>query len=200
MSKKSPQVFSQSRVTELTAEYYKYIGEIIFKFSCIEHNIKTMIYEVVGVNPSIGRLVIRAARLEEALIDFESICQINHLKINKDGLEKAKKKCRLLKSRRDILAHSVWLERSSEIEEPHDYFIALTTGSLPKLLAKEVNTKSRKIVPQGVPISLKDIKDMAEFAEETRSFVEEYFTQFAIHNQGNLDFKNIALKNSSDSS
>lgn len=196
MARQPLKFLNKAPVTDLTDKHYERIGEIIFRFSHIENTIKFMIYEAIEINASIGRLSIRASRPSEMLTDFEIICKIKKLNYYQDGLEQLKKVCRNLKSRRDMLAHSSWLESSEEVDRSHDFIIMRTSGGHSKDTAKELGVKSRKIMPQATPISLKDLNDMAKEAKKIQEYAHEYLVNFLMNNQDKLDPINISVYNS----
>jgi hypothetical protein len=100
--------FEGSTVYKIPDEIARELGHVIARWANLERHLKLVIYNLVGIDDVIGRVVIGKARAHEQIGRVEDVLTALRLTV-KSPLKEIKKSLAELESSRNALAHGQWL-------------------------------------------------------------------------------------------
>lgn len=143
-----------SRVTiRLPAKILKEIGRVITVFSCIQHEIRLIIYVLIRVTPQEGRLVVQEPRARDSFEAIKSLMKIHNVTVT-HNVDVLASEIGEMESVRNWLAHGVWTKVNGEI------CLQITAGKWQP--AGETHAVSRKIIPAAAPVTHHQIQKIAD--------------------------------------
>jgi hypothetical protein len=148
-------------VTDLPASIVREIGRVVVLHSYLEHVLGRIIYDILDIDPKIGRTVIREPRGGEVFDMIRDLAQIKGLELSdeynaiREGIEAAK-------TQRDQVGHGVWLRD----RDTGHLFLRIIKGSWqPK--SKMRGKIKRRISPEGQEYGTPELRSTIELIEET---------------------------------
>ena len=160
-------------IPKLPAPMNREIGRIIVGFAFFEYTLTRIAYDLLSINPKQGRTAVRGPRGNELVEMVQDLCNLANLKLHfnwKSLISRAK----YINSRRDLLAHGVWLRDKNT----NNYLLLRTRGQWTPEPHKSGRLK-RAISPQGEQHALEDlisiyseIEVLFEACDELKSKVE----------------------------
>ncbi len=96
-------------IQNLPVSHTREIGRFITQWALLEWKLKQIAYDLLAVEPPVGRLAITEPRVVDYVTMLEDILRIKRLKVDVD-LKKLKTSLSELASHRDRIAHGVWLK------------------------------------------------------------------------------------------
>jgi hypothetical protein len=145
----------------LPEEYNAAIGRIVSRQAILEDNLHKLIWALLEVEPSYGRLAVPCPRAADAVTRIADLMQLRglHTKINMKSLQSS---CRQLEEFRDKLAHGVWAKHP-ESDNP---ILQITAGK------NRDGTKAR-ISPYGGNAKLETLKSYEDGINQTIDTIRE---------------------------
>lgn len=146
-------VVPTSRATiRLPAKLLKEIGRVVTVFSCIEHEIKFIIYGLLRVTPQEGRLAVREPRVRDSFEVIKSLVKIHGITVT-HNIDALVSEISEMESIRDWLAHGVWTKVNGDIR------LQITAGKWQP--PGEKNGVRRKIIPSAALMTHQHIREIA---------------------------------------
>ncbi|MCZ6496530.1 MAG: hypothetical protein O6924_10175 [Alphaproteobacteria bacterium] len=97
-------------IQNLPVAHNREIGRLITQWALLEWKLKQIAYDLLVVEPPVGRLAVNEPRVVDYVTMLEDILRVKKLKIDVD-LKKLKTALSELANHRDRIAHGVWLKR-----------------------------------------------------------------------------------------
>lgn len=97
-----------SVINDLPITLHRSIGKLVAKYAHLEYVMQTIVFELVGLSPEIGRTFIRQPRAKEVYDMIKDLAFINEITLSKeyDVIGTALAQC---ETERDMVAHGVWM-------------------------------------------------------------------------------------------
>ena len=174
-------------IKKLPARMNQRIGNIIVGFAFYEYVLTRISYELLEINPKQGRIAIRSPRGHELVEMVRDLCDLAGIKIDLD-FDAAISLSRYVNTRRDLVAHGVWLQNKSAKK----IMLLRTRGSWnPE--AKKSGSVKRALHPEGEVHTLQDLKSIEDQIEILIK------TSFALKKQVSIELLSLRKKQSSQS-
>jgi hypothetical protein len=163
MSKKPAATFEKvesALLYEVPASISREIGRIIVRWAYFEHSIQQVVWLLVGVDQTIGSYSVREPRITERIDMIQDLASLRSTKL-KDELwfQAYRVQADAAQSRRDLLAHGLWTSYPDG-----SLRVVKTRGQHPKS-RKQVPHRSRKVVPEGLSVTAKDLRWMTRMID-----------------------------------
>lgn len=142
----------------LPAEHSRQIGRIITRWAYLEWHLRQIVYQLLPVDPKAGRLVVREPRVTDAVTMISDLAEMRGVHLQKD-FKKLNTELQRLVTHRDRIAHGIWLKnRDNKIP-----ILQVTKGSW----QPDPNNPpiKRVIKPEGIPLSIKDLRVLVDQIE-----------------------------------
>ncbi len=138
---------------ELPVAYSTEIGRIITRFSYIQWQVKTCGYIVMGVDPKVGRMLVREPDLSEHLTLIQEIMKLQGLRTTVK-MTVLKHAIQQIESFRNRLAHGVWVKHG-KTKTPT---LQVTKGTYTQ--TKGGPKFNARIYPRSDRVTLKNLRDI----------------------------------------
>lgn len=120
------------------------IGRVIYAYSRVELNFKTIIYAILNIDPKSGRITVREPRGKEYVDTIQELMIVRGRQPVKAWWKNFRDSTERVRTGRDQVAHGIWLRD----KQSRQLLLRITRGSWqPK--GKNGKT-SRKIIPEGI--------------------------------------------------
>lgn len=156
MAKRADRIIAAAEY-DLPASLSREIGRIIVRWAHFEYAVRRIIWDMMGVNPKLGRIGVRDPRMDGR---FDMILDIAHLKkitvdsaLIKDLSTKAAEVLRW----RDLLGHGIWIPNKGE------WMVQVIKGQYPKNY--EAEHRKRIVNPEGVTVDLEGLRSVTASLE-----------------------------------
>lgn len=156
-------------VKRLPPALSKEIGRVIHRYALVESNYKALVYSMLGIGPKLGRIGARETRGKEYPEMIYDIAEIRGLEPNKRWFDDLRNKTEYIASRRDTLAHGIWVRD----REQKKLLLRVTRGSW--LPDPRKGKKKRKIIPEGIPFGPKECRVLLADINEVLKLQREIY-------------------------
>ena len=132
--------------------YSKFLGDIVARWSLIEHILTGCTYSLLRLSPKEGRIAVREPRAEDRLTMVQQLAEARGMVIAADW-KTIKADLQGAQRSRDTLAHSSW----HVLEGTDQVFLVQTAGNWSP--PKRKGSVPRRITPEAVPWTLTDFRE-----------------------------------------
>lgn len=151
----------------LPVRYLKEIGRVVTIFSCIEHTLRLISYQMLRLTPAEGRLAVRSGRIGDFCKMIQDLMELHSVKVT-HNVTALSSDLRNLESMRNWLSHGVWTKRGGV------FHILATTGAWE---SGPLQGKSRKVATSIHPVRLDQIREIADEGHRLLGFVNDVYGQ-----------------------
>jgi len=142
--------YSQNPICDdIPASLAREVGRIIVKWASFENRLQMLIWDLIGVDHSVGRIAIREPRIDDRLMMFHQLTVLKGAKPNEAVFKQVVTSAKAVERLRDLLAHSPWVKRGKEFR------VISYKGNLPDQTIKH---RSRRISPEGMSVSVEGLQ------------------------------------------
>lgn len=146
---------------ELPTSLCREIGRITVRWAFFERYLKAISWEFLGVDAALGRISIRDPKPKQLLEMVRDIAIIQKIEIDSASLKNMLEHVETISSERDLITHGIWMHIDGE------WNIQRVAGNWPKQqVAKEAPTGSRRVLPEGVVMSVTKLQSLASKIEK----------------------------------
>lgn len=134
---------------DLPPEYLQLIGSVMVNWAFLEMRLQELVFRALGLSDQQGRLAVKSLRAKEMM---NLAVELSTLRGVPFPAELDLEAINMLESRRNLLAHGVWMHHEGA------YLLRDLTGTT------SVNGKKvqKKVQPAGIPITLDALQNLAE--------------------------------------
>jgi len=134
----------------LPATYYRYIGEVVFRWNLVEEHMQTIIWHVMGLDWKQGRLLTFGAEASKKIEMFEGLAlnSISDQEIQKD-IKSIANRADVLNKRRNRIVHGTWGYES----KPREYRLFYIAN-----IKQRIRPDTKKMRPKDLEAIASDIK------------------------------------------
>lgn len=127
-----------------------------------ENLLRRSAWEMLDVNPKIGRVAIRDPRIDDRCDMLLEIAHIKKIKLDEVQIASLRSKASETLSWRDLVAHGTWI--------PHNgrWLVQKVSGQYPKNY--EADHRKRRVNPEGIPV---DINRLRAITQDINSLMDE---------------------------
>jgi len=136
----------------LPATYYRYIGEVVFRWTLLEEHLQTIVWHVMGLDWKQGRLLTFGANADLKIEMFEGLAlnSISDQAIARE-IKSISNRADKLNSRRNRVVHGTWGFKS----KPREYRLFYIVN-----VKQRIRPDTKKMRPQDLKIIADDIKEL----------------------------------------
>lgn len=134
---------------DLPPEYLHLIGSVMVNWAFFEMRLQELVFRALGLSDQQGRLAVKSLRAKEMMTMAAELSALRGVQFPAEIDTEA---INTLESRRNLLAHGVWLEHEGA------YILRDLTGTT-SINGKKVQ---KKVQPSGIPITLDALQNLAE--------------------------------------
>lgn len=142
----------------LPDEYNALIGKIFVSYAFFEMRLQELVFVALGVDETRGRLAVKSMRSSEMIdlaIELARLDGISFLKVDSGSIKE-------MESRRNLLAHGVWLSDGERL------YLRDLSGSM-RINGKKVQ---KKVAPAGVPITIQALQSLVDVVQKATQDTE----------------------------
>jgi len=130
------------------------VGNIIVRWAYLEQAVRRVAWDLLGVNPKIGRIAVRDPRLDDYLDMIVDLAYLKKIPLNTADISSLKTKVNEVAQWRDLLGHGIWIPNNGQ------WLIQRTSGNYPKSYSAE--HRKRRINPEGVNVDADGLNSISE--------------------------------------
>ena len=149
----------------LPARLAREVGRIIASWAYFEHCVQEMNWQVLGIDAAAGRIAVREPGVADRLDMLSSLINLRGGIWDVDLYKSILARSRILKTKRDMLAHGIW----GYVEHANEWHVQLARGSWPKNRS-DLMKGSRKVIPESV---LMDVEKLRQAAAEIETLLAD---------------------------
>lgn len=140
-------------VLRLPRRYLEAIGLVVANWARLETELLSTAYLLLRLDKKRGRLIYSPNRAHEIVNTISDLLGLEAVSVTSVDLKKLEGNLKTLKSRRDLVAHSIWLHGPKRT-----YMVQSTAGAV------SINGTSvkRKVRPEGIPATPNDLHALAD--------------------------------------
>ena len=153
MKKKPTRIISPASY-EIPAHFSREAGRIIVRFAHLEHQVRRLTWEALGVGVEIGRLAVRDPIMEDHLDMLQDIAQLKGFPLPKKALELLKGRINELSKYRNLVCHGLWLKA------PNSWYLQHTSGTYPK--DYEAEHRKRRVNPEAIRVTIEGLRSVSD--------------------------------------
>ncbi len=153
------------------------IGKIITHWAYVEWHLRQVAYRVLEISPKVGRIAVREQREPEFLDTIVELMKLNKLSIPTEAIKKLRTGLVEYGWWRNVVAHCLWVKNP----KTNTLMAQLTTGQWDKSKLDPGQKLSRKILPEGLPVELKTLKEVDRGIAGVAMSVEAFWQN--VHDQ-----------------
>ena len=155
--KKKPIRIVAPATSEIPARFSREIGRIIVRWAYLEHIIRRLGWDILGVDQKIGRIAVRDPRVDDYLDMIADIASLKNIKIDTSNLSSLKSRANEVLRWRDLLGHGIW------IQTPDGWLLQMISGNYPKNYKAEY--RKRRINPEGLNVDIEGLRSVSNGVE-----------------------------------
>lgn len=140
------------------------IGEVITSWALLEHELRLTVFLLLGLDNKRGRLAVRSARAKDTAELIADLMHQSRVQSKTTRLDELAKVLDQLESRRNTLAHNIWLKDQDGV-----LFIQSLTGDWPQQDGKRLK---RRVMPAGIPITEHNLSDLVSATRQCIAAVQ----------------------------
>ncbi len=154
-------------VVDLPPNIEREIGRVITRYANLEHRLNILLYLLLDVPSSFGRLAVREPRATDRFDLAHELLELHEIVIGDIDLDVVRQAIEQAMNQRDQLAHSVWV-RDPENGQLH---LRLTRGAWQPVEGQRGKTK-RAILPETVLYGVADCRSLRKLIRATLGEIE----------------------------
>lgn len=146
------------------------IGRVMVRWAYFENLLRKLVWEIVGVDEKVGRLVIKTPRIKDTLDLLRDIASLKGIEINAEIFTKVKSISNDISGKRDTLAHGAFTLPTDGI-----WRVVRFSGTWPKpafegkRVTRRTHPEAIKVEAEGLQSILAGIDVLIEWASELRN-------------------------------
>lgn len=153
MKKKPNKIISSARY-DIPASYCREAGRILVRWAYLEHAVRRLTWDALGVSVQLGRLAVRDPLIEDQLEMLLDIGHIRGFSIDREPIQKLKGRINEISKLRNLLCHGLWIQSSSK------WYLQQIGGSYPNNY--EAEHKKRRINPEAIEVDLEGLRTVSD--------------------------------------
>ena len=154
--------------SDLPPSILREIGKICVAYSRIEWLLNKTIYDVLNVSSAEGRLAVRDPAPDQRVELIEDLMKLNNIKCTVERVGELKTFLKEAKTRRDAVAHGVWLRADGD----PTLYLRLINGNWTPL--GTVGKTKRRMMLEGLQFTVEDAKEWTALVQTTFKAVQVF--------------------------
>jgi hypothetical protein len=167
-------------VTDLPDDYTRGIGLVMTHWAYVEHLLRKIAYQLVGVDVKRGRVAIRDPRPDDYIPMYRQLLRLNKdITIDDQVFDDLPHALAVTRAERDLIAHGPWIKTAQG-----EYLVPKTSGNWPKSSGLKL---TKRELPEGIVIVPQDLEglrqNIAKIATALEAIDFEIGAQLALKNK-----------------
>jgi hypothetical protein len=147
---------------KLPEDFSREIGRIVVHWAYYEHYLTRLIWKLLSVTPTKGRLAVREPRTDERLELISELAALNKLALDQSLVNSMIVRTKQLRTQRDLMAHGGW----AYYEPDQSWNVHITRGNWPtQTSVQDAQRGKRSITPEFTPITVDWLKTRVDEIE-----------------------------------
>lgn len=157
-AQKIPRISVNPAVYKLPAHLTREIGRLIVHWAHFEFLLQSTVWILLGIDEKKGRVAVPDLRsIEERFEMIVDLVFLNNIRLNKTVLDKMKASAIAMSSKRNLLAHGVW------IKDDEGWKVQQTRGKYPHNVT--AHSRKRRIAPEVIRVETKGLQSVIQNIE-----------------------------------